>query len=293
MWLLVLNRNSGKGKISKKFLEFKALCDSQNIKYKVIDESSAELTEQRYLSELSNGQIKTVVAFGGDGLISLCLQEVAGSEIGLTVVPTGTGNDFARSIGTYRKSPKQIFNSINNSSKTKIDLALCESKEKKRYFVQVLSIGFDASVNKFANNMKYPRGKIKYTIAMLLLLPRAKNIDFEIMQDADSRKIRSMLVAVANGSTYGGGMKILPDASFKDGLLDLLYVNPVSKLRLLSIFPRVFRGTHTKHPAVHLLRAAKFEITASTDSYADGEFAGSLPIKLSVLKDGLTTWICK
>ena len=292
MWLLVLNRNSGKGKISKKFLEFKALCDSQNIKYQVIDERSAEHTERRFQSELSRGKIEAVVAFGGDGLISLCLQKVAGSEIGLTVVPTGTGNDFARSIGTYGKSTIKIFNSVNNSNKTKIDVALCES-DKKRYFVQVLSIGFDAAVNKFANNMKYPRGKIKYTIAMLLLLPRAKNIDFEVKQDSDSIKIRSMLVAVANGSTYGGGMKILPDSSFRDGLLDLLYVDPVSKLTLLSIFPRVFKGTHTKHPAVHLLRSAKFEITASTDSYADGEFVGALPIKLSVLKDGLTTWICK
>lgn len=292
MWLLVLNRNSGKGKISNKFQEFKALCDSQNIKYQVIDERSAEHTERRFQSELSSGKIEAVVAFGGDGLISLCLQKVAGSEIGLTVVPTGTGNDFARSIGTYGKSTVKIFNSVNNSNKTKIDVALCES-DKKRYFVQVLSIGFDAAVNKFANNMKYPRGKIKYTIAMLLLLPRAKNIDFEVKQDSDSIKIRSMLVAVANGSTYGGGMKILPDSSFRDGLLDLLYVDPVSKLTLLSIFPRVFKGTHTKHPAVHLLRSAKFEITASTDSYADGEFVGALPIKLSVLKDGLTTWICK
>jgi diacylglycerol kinase (ATP) len=102
-----------------------------------------------------------------------------------------------------------------------------------------------------------------------------------------------MLVAVANGSSYGGGMKILPNASFRDGLLDLLYVDPVSKLTLLSIFPRVFRGTHTKHPAVHLLQSRNFEVAASTDAYADGEYAGVLPIKLSVIKDGLTTWICK
>jgi diacylglycerol kinase (ATP) len=293
MWLLVLNRSSGKGKISKKFLDFKALCDAQNIRYQVIDENSAELTEDRFQRELSSGKIEVVVAFGGDGLISLCLQKIVRSDIGLTVVPTGTGNDFARSIGTYRKSTEEIFSSIFNSNKTKIDVALCENNKTNRYFVQVLSIGFDATVNRFANSMKYPRGKIKYTIAMLLLLPRAKDIDFEVKQGPDSLKIKSMLVAVANGSSYGGGMKILPNASFRDGLLDLLYVDPVSKLTLLSIFPRVFRGTHTKHPAVHLLQSRNFEVAASTDAYADGEFAGVLPIKLSVIKDGLTTWICK
>ena len=293
MWLLVLNRSSGKGKSSRKFLDFKALCDAQNIKYQVIDEKSAELTEDRFQRELSSGKIEVVVAFGGDGLISLCLQKIVRSDIGLTVVPTGTGNDFARSIGTYGKSTEEIFSSIFNSNKTKIDVALCENNETRRYFVQVLSIGFDATVNRFANSMKYPKGKIKYTIAMLLLLPRAKDIDFEIKQGPDSLKIKSMLVAVANGSSYGGGLKILPNASFRDGLLDLLYVDPVSKLTLLSIFPRVFRGTHTKHPAVHLLQSRNFEVAASTDAYADGEFAGVLPIKLSVIKDGLTTWICK
>lgn len=293
MWLLVLNRSSGKGKISKKFLDFKALCDAKNIRYQVIDENSAELTEDRFQKELSSGKIEVVVAFGGDGLISLCLQKIVRSDIGLTVVPTGTGNDFARSIGTYRKSTEEIFSSIFNSNKTKIDVALCENNETRRYFVQVLSIGFDATVNRFANSMKYPKGKIKYTIAMLLLLPRAKDIDFEVKQGPNSIKIKSMLVAVANGSSYGGGMKILPNASFRDGLLDLLYVDPVSKLTLLSIFPRVFRGTHTKHPAVHLLQSRNFEVAASTDAYADGEFAGVLPIKLSVIKDGLTTWICK
>jgi len=293
MWLLVLNRSSGKGKSSRKFLDFKALCDAQNIKYQVIDEKSAELTEDRFQRELSSGKIEVVVAFGGDGLISLCLQKIVRSDIGLTVVPTGTGNDFARSIGTYGKSTEEIFSSIFNSNKTKIDVALCENNETRRYFVQVLSIGFDATVNRFANSMKYPRGKIKYTIAMLLLLPRAKDIEFEVKQGPNSLKIKSMLVAVANGSSYGGGMKILPNASFRDGLLDLLYVDPVSKLTLLSIFPRVFRGTHTKHPAVHLLQSRNFEVAASTDVYADGEFAGVLPIKLSVIKDGLTTWICK
>ena len=293
MWLLVLNRKSGKGKISKRFKNFIDLCEAKGFSYQVVDEKSAELTASQIQAELSTRKYDAIVAFGGDGLISLCLQKVVNSDIGLTVVPTGTGNDFARSIGTFGKTTEEIFISISQSNKTKIDVALCESNETKRYFVQVLSIGFDATVNRFANSMKYPKGKIKYTIAMLLLLPRAKNLNFEIIQDNKSLKIESMLVAVANGSTYGGGMKILPDASFKDGLLDLLYVDPVSKLRLLLIFPRVFKGTHTKHPAVNLLRSKNFEVIGSTDSYADGEYAGALPIKLSVIKDGLTTWICK
>jgi diacylglycerol kinase (ATP) len=102
-----------------------------------------------------------------------------------------------------------------------------------------------------------------------------------------------MLIAVANGTTYGGGMRILPDASFLDGKLNLLYVDPVSKITLLSIFPRVFKGTHINHPSVHLIENDEFVILGQAQAYGDGELIGSSPIKLSVIRNGLTVWECK
>jgi diacylglycerol kinase (ATP) len=127
---------------------------------------------------LTNQKVEALVAFGGDGLVSLCIQHITKTGIGFTVVPTGTGNDFARSIGTYRKPIPHIFNSIHDSNKNQIDVAVAQSDTFKRYFVQVLSIGFDATVNELANQMSFPRGKSKYTIAMLRRLPRARNTRF-------------------------------------------------------------------------------------------------------------------
>ena len=293
MWLLVLNRQSGKGKIDKKLLEFTDLCKANKVVYQIIDENNAQQTENILRNELGDHEVTAVIAFGGDGLVSLCLQSLAESSVGFSVVPTGTGNDFARSIGTLKKSIPQIFNSILNSDKVRVDLAVATNKKTKRYFMQVLSVGFDASVNEYANKMKWPKGKIKYTIAMLRLLPKAKNIDFIISYDGQILQSKSMLIAVANGSTYGGGMKILPNASYNDGSLDLLYVDPVSKFTLLSIFPRVFFGSHIKHPAVHLLKASNYELNGVTNAYADGEYVGELPLQISVIKDGLITWVCK
>ena len=293
MWLLVLNRQSGKGKIDKKLLEFTDLCKANKVVYQIIDENNAQQTENILRSKIGNHEVNAVIAFGGDGLVSLCLQSLADSSVGFSVVPTGTGNDFARSIGTLKKSIPQIFNSILNSDKVRVDLAVATNKKTKRYFMQVLSVGFDASVNEYANKMKWPKGKIKYTIAMLRLLPKAKNIDFIISYDGQILQSKSMLIAVANGSTYGGGMKILPNASYNDGSLDLLYVDPVSKFTLLSIFPRVFFGSHIKHPAVHILKASNYELNGVTNAYADGEYVGELPLQISVIKDGLITWVCK
>ena len=293
MWLLVVNRYSGRGKYRKKLSEFVDLCESNSINYEVIDEDSAGKTDQILKLKITSEKVDAVIAFGGDGLVSLCIQSLAKTDIGFSVVPTGTGNDFARTIGTAKKSVFEIFHSIFEAKPIRMDVALATNQKSSRYFIQVLSVGFDAFVNEFANNMKWPKGKIKYTLAMLKLLPKAQNIDFIIESDDHELAIKSMLIAVANGSTYGGGMRILPNASYDDGLLDLLYVDPVSKFTLLSIFPKVFRGSHVKHRAVHVLTSKSFDLRGETKSYADGEFIGDLPLKISVVPAGLKTWICK
>jgi len=98
------------------------------------------------------------------------------------------------------------------------------------------------------------------------------------------------LVAVANGPTYGGGMKILPEANRRDGELDLLLLKPVSKIELLRVFPRVFKGTHVTHPAVEIFRSKKIALRAKALAYADGEYISSLPIEISIAPKALRTW---
>jgi diacylglycerol kinase (ATP) len=293
MWLLVLNRKSGRGRVDRKVDKFANLCRKNNIPFKIIDKNSVELTREAIRESIDEDQVSVVIAFGGDGLVSLCLQFVAENNIGFSVVPTGTGNDFARAIGNYGKSINQIFSKISLTKPSPLDLGLANVDNGRRYFVQVLSSGFDASVNELANQINYPIGKLKYTYAMLRKLPGFQEIDYQIKIDSENLSIKSMLVAVANGSTYGGGMKILPSASYQDGELDLLYVDRVSKLTLLSIFPLVFLGWHLKHPAVHVLKAKEIELRGRTKAYADGEFVSELPVKILIKQNALLTWIDK
>lgn len=293
MWLIVINRSSGRGNVDRKLRRFTELCKQNNVSYEIVDKDSAAETSKALKERISAGEVETLIAFGGDGIVSLCLQLVAKSSVAFCVVPTGTGNDFARSIGTYKKSIHKIFQAIFSDKPISMDIAVADNFTEKRYFVQVLSSGFDASVNERANAIKAPIGKLKYTIAMLLKLPRFKSIEFEVLIDSQKLNINSMLMVVANGSSYGGGMKILPNASFQDGKLDLLYVDPVSKFTLLSIFPLVFKGWHLKHPAVHVVSAESIELRGVTNAYADGEFVSHLPLKISVIQNGLQAWICK
>ena len=100
-----------------------------------------------------------------------------------------------------------------------------------------------------------------------------------------------MLLSVANGYCYGGGMKISPNAVNSDGQLDVLVVNPVSKIKLLTLFPKIFTGAHIYHPKVSTMRGKEISISAQTDSFADGEFVSTLPITVSVLPKALNTWV--
>lgn len=291
MWLLVVNSKAGKGRASKLAGKFEVLLKSNNLPYEIINKATYEETFSEYRLSISSGKFEKVVAIGGDGLVNLCLQEVAEQNIGLSVIPAGTGNDFARAVGSHKKSVNEIFNVVRSQDPTTIDLGLVTGAFGKRWYVQVLSTGFDALVNNLANRINWPRGQMKYTLATVLTLARFKPIPYELIIDGKQFKQDFMLLSVANGETYGGGMRICPDASNSDGIFDILLVHPVSKIVLLSIFPKVFTGKHVPHPKIDIIRGRKVQISADASAFADGEFVSKLPIEITNVKNALKTWL--
>ena len=291
MWLLVVNSKAGKGRASKLAGKFEVLLKSNNLPYEIINKATYEETFSEYRLSIASGKFEKVVAIGGDGLVNLCLQEVADQNIGLSVIPAGTGNDFARAVGSHKKSVNEIFNVVSSQAPTTIDLGLVTGAFGKRWYVQVLSTGFDALVNSLANRINWPRGQMKYTLATLLTLARFKPIPYELIIDGKQFKQDFMLLSVANGETYGGGMRICPDASNSDGIFDILLVHPVSKIVLLSIFPKVFTGKHVPHPKIDIIRGKKVQLSADASAFADGEFVSKLPIEITNVKNALKTWL--
>jgi len=291
MWLLVVNSKAGKGRANRLAGKFEILLKSNNLPYQVINKATYEETFSEYRLSIASGKFEKVLAIGGDGLVNLCLQEVAEQNIGLSVIPAGTGNDFARAVGSYRKSVNEIFNVVRSQDPASMDLGLVTGAFGKRWYVQVLSTGFDALVNNLANRINWPRGQMKYTLATLLTLARFKPIPYELIIDDKHFKQDFMLLSVANGETYGGGMRICPDASNSDGVFDILLVHPVSKIVLLSIFPKVFTGRHVPHPKIDIIRGKKVQLSAEASAFADGEFVSKLPIEITNVKNALKTWL--
>lgn len=291
MWLLVVNESAGKGKALYLANQFSKLLVNSNQEFTLIHETSYEKTIEKLKSSLSTNSYKKVIAIGGDGLVNLCLQYLARSGITLGVIPAGTGNDFARAVGVNGLSVNKIFDLYTKSDPAEIDLGLVKSQSSERWFVQVLSTGFDAEVNSRANKIRWPKGKSKYTIATVRTLAKFRPITYEIEMDGHKFSQSAMLFTIANGETYGGGMRICPGASNSDGFFELLLVRPVSRFVLLTIFPKVFKGNHIPHQKIDTYQAKEVKISASTSSYADGEYVANLPITVTNVGNALSTWL--
>ncbi|MDG9720586.1 diacylglycerol kinase [Streptomyces sp. DH24] len=223
---------------------------------------------------------EALIAVGGDGMASLALQAVAGTSTPLGLVAVGTGNDFARALGLPVRDPaaagRLIADALKGGRLRDVDLG----RAGDRWFGTVLASGFDSRVNDRGNRMRWPAGRAKYDLAMLAELAAFRPFPYRIrLDDGQVREVEATLVAVGNGSSYGGGMRICPGADLADGLFDITVVGDCSRATLLRVFPRVYRGTHVDHPAVTVLRAARVELAADgITGYADGEPLGPLPL---------------
>ena len=291
MWLVVCNASAGKGKGSILAGDFIKLLSNSGLENKLIDCDTFAETKMLLEKEIQTNRYNYLIAVGGDGLVNLCLQLVAEKPICLGVIPAGTGNDFARATGFNGKSVDEIFSIFSRSKPVKIDLGKAVSTDESKWFVQVLSTGFDAIVNSLANKMTWPRGKSKYTIATILILSRFKSIPYMVEIDGRIFEQNAMLLAVANGESYGGGMRICPGASNSDGIFDVLIVRPVTKIVLLTIFPKVFKGNHIPHPKIDVYKGKYIKISSPTVAYADGEFVSQLPLEVTNVPNALTTWL--
>lgn len=285
MYLLLANPTSGGGRGKQvQELVISAL-RSRNATFQDISGSSYESAAANLRSALVGAEPTAVIVVGGDGMVHLAIQELATRGIPLLLVPAGTGNDFARTLGLNLESPVESLESAFRNQPISIDLGLV----KGRYFAEILSTGFDSRVNERANRMRM-RGKVKYDLAMLAELPIFKPLEYEIVIDGNRFRTKAMLIAVANGISYGGGMKICPDADLRDGLFDLMILEPVSKFEFLRVFPKVFKGTHISHPKVKILKGRNIEIRADAVAYADGERIGELPVSAEIVPGALRTW---
>ncbi|MCX4450098.1 diacylglycerol kinase [Streptomyces sp. NPDC087866] len=222
-----------------------------------------------------------LIAVGGDGLMSLALQAVAGTLTPLGVVAVGTGNDFARALELPIRDPAAAGRLAADALKGRAPVREIDlGRAGERWFGSVLASGFDSRVNDRGNRMRWVGGRFKYDLAILAELAAFKPVTYRMtLDDGPAREIRATLVAVGNGTSYGGGMRMCAGAVMDDGLFDITVVGECSRTTLLKVFPRVYKGTHLSHPVVTVHRASSVTLeSVGVTAYADGEPLGALPL---------------
>jgi diacylglycerol kinase (ATP) len=284
--ILAINPISGRGHARKRALVAKKYFADLGVRAALVEGNSLVDFRQKLIYELENEPVSGVVAFGGDGFIHEIIQHIVPREISLGVIPCGTGNDFARSIDIYRLSLNQQLELIAQTKSRSIDLGRVGST----WFVAILSTGFDALVNDRANAMQWPKGRMRYNIAMIEKIVALRAHSYRIRLDGEFVDVQATLVTVANGPSYGGGMKVCPDATLTDGLFDVMVLGKVSRTELLKVFPKVYSGRHVGHPAVTFYRCREIEIIGSGSSFADGEPISTLPVSAECVSNALKVW---
>lgn len=266
------------------------------IRVTTVSGGSAAESSRLLRTALTLGADAVVVA-GGDGTVSLAIQELAGTGTPLGIVPAGTGNDLATSLGLRDLDAGAAADAVIAGRTRTIDLArVTRADGTTTLYGTVLAAGFDSKVNDRANRMRWPRGAMRYNIAILVEFLRLRGIPFEVeltLADGSTTRVaRDLIMAtVGNGGTYGGGIPICPDADLEDGLLDVTLVLPVSRARLLRLLPRVYRGTHTSLDEVSTFRVRSARLTAAdVTAYADGDPLGALPLQVDVVPGALVVF---
>ncbi|MCZ7429598.1 diacylglycerol kinase family protein [Micromonospora sp. WMMA1949] len=238
------------------------------------------------------GGAGALVAVGGDGTMHRALQAVAGTAVPFGPVPAGTGNDFAVDTG-FPADPmaavEVITAALAAGRSRPVDLArLSRPGEADRWFGAVLAAGFDAIVNERANRMRWPRGPRRYDLAIVVELARLRPRRYRLVLDGQAQEVDAVLVAVGNTASYGGGMRICPDADPHDGLLDVVVGGRFDRRTLMRVKPQIYQGTHVTHPLARVYRARTVELAAEgITTYADGERSLDLPVTVTAVPAAL------
>ena len=239
-----------------------------------------------------------VVAVGGDGTVNEVANGIihaqGASNTALGVISTGTGSDFARSVGIPRHYITAC-SSLTGSRRSLIDVGVVEYRSKgqslRRFFVNAAGIGFDAAAVETTERLpKYFGGTVPYLAGLLRTLVGYQNKSVVLRIGDKVEAARILSVVVANGSYFGGGMHVAPEASLNDNLLDVVVIGDVGKFDLLKSLPMVYKGTHGTHPKVTMEKAAKISVESSERVlvHADGELLGEGPASFWLLPAALS-----
>jgi diacylglycerol kinase (ATP) len=284
--VVLANPTAGEGKAGRLIGRVHAILDEIGVDHEIQVSRSAQ--EMEVLARAAGEQGGIVAVLGGDGSVNLVVNGLFGTDATLAVLPAGTGDDFAKAIDVGKLD--RAARLLADPKTVDVDLITVTAGAEERRYVNVAGTGFDSAVEEVAAGMRRRLGaRGHYALATVKTLRRFVPAMFHLELDGEALDVDAMLVVIGNSFAYGGGMKVLPQASIVDGELDICIVSAMSKAAFLRAFPKVYVGKHTTHPNVTMLKGRDLKIGANRRMtvFADGERVGSLPAVFTVLPKAL------
>lgn len=261
----VVNPLAGRGKSLRRWEEV----STQLHKYGEALEGTWSITSSMTYDDYPFHQLHKdtiLVCVGGDGSLHIVGKIALNHKLALGIVPAGTGNDFATTLGLTNPT-SNIVHTLIHEEPSYIDVLQVDDD----IALNVAGFGLDAAVVHFIEKNTWLKklGALGYGIAVPSALISYQPYDAEVTVDGVTTMYQDVsLCALANGGAFGGGMKVAPTASLFDGKVDVCVVAGLRKLELLRIFPTIYRGQHVHEPSVHLIQGKHVQI----------EFKSQLPL---------------
>ncbi len=270
-YYFIVNPAAGGGKHISRLVEVQNFCAQQNVNYEIVlTKAPKQATE---LAAQAARRYEVVVAVGGDGTVNEVGNGLIDTQAALGIIPAGSGNDFSKELG-YSKNIKKDLQQLFFGRVAYTDVGLLNNKV---YFFNAFGVGFDGEVAAHARAfMKYGRGFAGYLLSVLSTLFGYRFHRVRIAIDSHEPIDKDIFfVAVANGSTYGGGFNVAPGAKINDGFFNICIVDKTSKLYALRQIPKFMKGSHVNLPVVHILTGKNINILA--DDFLQAQIDGELP----------------
>jgi diacylglycerol kinase (ATP) len=281
---IIYNPAAGRGRARRNVLEVEEYLRSRGARVEC-EPSTDPADLVRIAAESSRGSYDRVVVCGGDGTLNLAVREFDLARGTLALIPTGSGDDFARVVGIPRQI-RRACDVVLDGRVREVDVALANGIR----YMGVAGLGFDSEVADFANrNVKFLRGSAVYLYAIFRVLPRFTPRPVQIRSENGTRDEHIMFAAVGNTRQYGGGIRITPGAVIDDGLLDLCIVHQTTRGQLLKTLPKAYTGAHVKSPFVETRRGRQFHFASDQPMavYADGEPLTTTPVSFGLASERL------
>lgn len=274
---LLVNPTSGGGKASSALVPVARILRDAGHRVEVTWSPGVEAVADLAASAVAAGEI--VVSVGGDGMVASLAGPVAdlsasGGVLGL--VPAGRGNDFARMLG-ISGSPEEVAQRLMRGEPRTVDLIDCGGV----MVAGSVYAGIDSDAAQMVARMTRMPKALQYPWAGLRAMLRYRPRRFRLVLDGQVREFDAGMVVVANSQYYGKGMRVAPDASLDDGLLDVVVVGALNKAHLVTTMVRIYAGTHVQDPAVQVMQAREVLVSVAGEPPlalgGDGEDLGVLP----------------